>query len=196
MRTLVVFDSLYGNTERVAAAVAEGVGAFGRVDLVSVQEAPRLIPDGVDLMVVGGPTHGHGLSNASSRRVTPRQVAAGARTGRIGLREWLARLGRGTTPVATFDTRFAHPAWLTGSAARAAARRLKARGHPLVVPPQSFYVTHTKGPLAADQLDHARRWGQALGSLTQARPPAVGPIPDRRTREPRDVQLGHFGGGR
>jgi hypothetical protein len=168
MRTLVVFDSMFGNTERVAAAVAQGLSAFGLVEVVGVQEAPHPIPDGVDLVVVGGPTHGHGLSNATSRRVTPEQLAAGAREGRIGLREWLTRLGPGSTPVATFDTRFDKPAWLTGSAARAAAKRLKAKGHPLIVPPQSFFVTHTEGPLADEQLDRARLWGRAIGSLTQA----------------------------
>lgn len=168
MRTLVVFDSMYGNTERVAAEVAHGLAAFGPVEVVSVQEAPHPIPDSVDLVVVGGPTHGHGLSNATSRRVTPQQVADGAREGRIGLREWLTRLGRGDTPAATFDTRFDKPTWLTGSAARAAAKRLKAKGHPLVVPPQSFHVEHTEGPLAGEELERARLWGRAVGALVQA----------------------------
>jgi hypothetical protein len=168
MRTLVVFDSMYGNTQLVAAAVAEGLSPFGPVDLVAVPDAPHPIPDGVDLMVVGGPTHGHGLSNATSRRVTPEQAAQGARASRIGLREWLTRLGPGDTPVATFDTRFDKPTWLTGSAARAAARRLKAKGHPVIAPPESFFVAHTTGPLTDEQVDRARLWGRALGALSQA----------------------------
>ena len=161
MRALVVFDSMYG-TELVAAAVAEGVASSGHVDLVRAQDAPDTIPDGVDLLAVGGRTHGHGLSNSTSRRVTPVQAAHGARQAHIGLREWLTRLGPGRSPVATFDTRFDKPAWLTGSAARAAAKRLQAKGHPLVAPPQSFFVTHTEGPLADEELDRAHRWGRAL----------------------------------
>ena len=168
MRTLVVFDSMYGSTALVAAAIAEGLTPFGPVDLVGVQDAPHPIPEGIDLLVIGGPTHGHGLSNATSRRTTPAQVAQGAREARIGLRDWLTRLGPGSTPVATFDTRFDKPAWLTGSAGRAAAKRMRAKGHPLAAAPQSFFVAHTTGPLTDEQLDRARRWGRALGALRQA----------------------------
>ena len=168
MRTLVVFDSMYGNTEHVAAAVAEGLSPFGPVDLVAVQNAPHSIPEGIDLLVIGGPTHGHGLSNATSRRATPAQVEDGAREARIGLREWLTRLGPGSTPVATFDTRFDKPAWLTGSAARAAAKRMRAKGHRVIAPPESFFVAHTTGPLTDEQLDRALLWGRALGALSQA----------------------------
>ena len=65
-------------------------------------------------------------------------------------------------------SRFDKPVWLTGSAARAAAKRLRAKGHPLVASPESFFVTHAEGPLADHELNRARVWGRALGAFSRA----------------------------
>jgi hypothetical protein len=168
MRSVVVYDSMFGNTDLVARAVVDGLAAYGPAEVLSLRDAPSHL-DGVDLLVVGGPTHGHGLSNATSRHVSATQAAAGALAGSIGLREWLAGLDASPgTPAATFDTRFRKPTWLTGSAARSAAKHLRASGFRLVGEPESFFVAATEGPLAEGELDRARRWGRTLGGLAQA----------------------------
>jgi hypothetical protein len=123
MNAVVVFESMYGNTQRIAEAIAEGLGPPGDVRVVEVGEAGAATLDGADLLVAGGPTHAHGLSRAGTRagaadRTGDRLVSRGA-----GLREWLAALPRGAAPrhAAAFDTRFDKPRWLTGSAARGTA---------------------------------------------------------------------------
>jgi flavodoxin len=55
MSSLVVYESMWGNTKTVAEAVAEGIGRD--VAVVHVADAPVLVPSDVDLLVVGGPTH-------------------------------------------------------------------------------------------------------------------------------------------
>lgn len=168
MRAVIVFDSMFGNTGDIAEAVAEGLVPHGQVDLFAVDDAPTHVDADVDLLVVGGPTHGHGLSNRTSRHASAKQTAQGATSGRIGLREWLASLdppSRSVSAVATFDTRFHKPAWLTGSAARGAATRLCRRGYTLVVPPESFFVDAGTGPLRDGETDRARRWGDLLGAI-------------------------------
>jgi hypothetical protein len=89
----------------------------------------------------------------------------------IGLREWLDTVRRGSAEVAaaTFDTRIKKPR-LPGSAARAAEKRLRRLGFRIAAPATSFYVAGSSGPLADDEAERARRWGESLGrEFTTAR---------------------------
>jgi hypothetical protein len=179
MRAVIVFDSMFGNTHEIAEAVAEGLVAHARVDLYTVDNTgPDLYTD-VDLLVVGGPTHGHGLSRRTSRQVSAKYAAQGATPSRLGLREWLDSVPTPSQPVAvaTFDTRFDKPAWLTGSAARQAAKRLRRHGYVLVAPPESFFVDSGTGPLQSGEADRARRWGALLGATAAA---TIAPRPGPR----------------
>ena len=83
MKALVVYESMFGNTEEVARAVAEGVGETMDVSLHEVSTAPAPITDLVDLVVVGGPTHAFSLSRPSTRADA---IDKGADPGRGGHR--------------------------------------------------------------------------------------------------------------
>ena len=158
MRAAVVYESSFGNTRAVAAAVARGLGA----SLHSVDARP---PDlgALDLLVVGGPTHVHGLSSARSRKAASDQGAAAGHG--IGVRGFVDRMPE--TPrlaVAAFDTRIRKPAALTGSAARGLVKRLRRHGCTLAAPPESFFVLGTEGPLAPGELERAVDWGRSLAA--------------------------------
>jgi hypothetical protein len=89
----------------------------------------------------------------------------------IGIREWIERVdAHPDLSVAVFDTRFDKPPWLTGSAARAAMKRLVRRGLHLVSPPESFFVTSTQGPLKEGEIERARSWGEKLGAKVRGLP--------------------------
>lgn len=169
MKALVMFDSMFGNTQQIAEAIAEGLATRGQVDVVSAAQTHSVGAE-VDLLVVGGPTHGHGMSNARSRQANPAQQAQGAHSAATGLRELCADLPQATRLVAaaTFDTRYAKPTWLTGSAARGAAKRLRARGYRMVAAPESFFVSHAEGPLRDGERERARRWGEQLAQVAGA----------------------------
>lgn len=164
-RALVVFESMFGNTEAIARAVAAGVGDHLPVEVVEVGSAPVEPDGGVVLLVVGGPTHAFGMSRTETRHeaVDRREGALPISSG-IGVREWLdaVRLRPGLR-AAAFATRTSLR-WVPGSAARAIHRRLLHRGLDLVTPPHSFPVTGTEGPLAEGALDEARAWGDRLGA--------------------------------
>jgi Flavodoxin len=157
MKAVVLYESLFGNTEAVAKAIAEGLAPFGQVTVAQVGEAARALSADADLLVVGAPTHAHGMSKPASRRQPNAKVVA------TGIREWLEGLpqARGGA-VAAFDTRFDKPRWLTGSAAVHIARRLRRTGYQVVVAPESFFVEHAGGPLCDGEAGRARRWGQRL----------------------------------
>lgn len=73
MRAVVVYESMYGNTHLIADAIAAGLSARFEVRVVPVSEAGADVLEGADLVVVGGPTHGHGMSRAVSRKARPKR---------------------------------------------------------------------------------------------------------------------------
>jgi flavodoxin len=165
MRALVVYESMFGNTRLVAQAVADGLSSGLDVDLVEVAAAPTSF-DGVELVVVGGPTHALGMTRQRTRDDARRQ---GEQSGHevvskgIGMREWLDEVRSAGTAAAAFDTRVGKPR-IPGSAARGAAKRLRSRGFRSVARPESFWVSGTFGPLAEGEVERARRWGEQLAS--------------------------------
>jgi flavorubredoxin len=173
-RALVVYESMFGNTEAVAESIVEGLATSMTVSLREVGHAPYAVGDDVDLLVVGGPTHAFGLSRQTTRKDAAAKAAGVVVSGGPGLREWLDRadvpLG---IQAATFATRAAHPR-LPGSAARAAARRLRHAGADLASSPEDFWVTGMTGPLATGELERARRWAESLAATVAGRLEPVG----------------------
>lgn len=161
MRALVVFESMFGNTEAIARAVAQGLATAVDVEVIDVPSAPGAVPEGVDLLVVGGPTHALGLSRPETRRTASEQDGWRASTTAWGLREWLDALPSAPPAVAacTFDTRVKRPR-LPGSAARKAQRRLRRLGFRIAAPATSFWVGGTPGPLLDGE--EARAWAEGL----------------------------------
>jgi hypothetical protein len=164
-RALVVYESLFGNTETIAEAVADGLGTHLPTDLLEVGIAPPTVPDEVVLLVVGGPTHAFGMSRRATREDATRQAGGHVVSGGIGLREWLDALprGDGRVAVATFDTRIDHPR-VPGSAAKKAEKRLRHLRYLVAVGAESFYVSGTPGPLVDGELERAKAWGDSVGS--------------------------------
>jgi hypothetical protein len=163
MKSLVVYESWFGNTRRIAEQVAGALAEGGDVELVSVDD-PRPSLLHVDLVVLGAPTHVHGLSSSRSRGAAVEQ-RNGEREPGIGARGWIDELPLcGGPAFAVFDTRAHKPELLVGSAAHGAARRLRRRGYKLVAEPESFFVEGTSGPLEEEELERAAEWGKALVS--------------------------------
>jgi hypothetical protein len=170
MRALVVYESMYGNTHVIASNIADGLRATHEVTLVPVAAATADLVGRADLLVVGGPTHMHGLSTAESRQLAAK---AAARLGSAvtldpdadgpGLQDWLSGLADGQALAAAFDTRLTEIAVLTGRAGHGIRRLLKRHGYRLVMPPESFLVSQRNILLKAEA-SRARRWGAAVGA--------------------------------
>jgi hypothetical protein len=173
-RALIVYESMFGNTWKVAAAIRDGLGTVIDTDLVRVDRAPAEIAPEVRLLVVGGPTHTFSMSRPSTRAdaVNHGDLVMPVDT---GIREWLGTLQDRTTPTvsATFDTRVSKVRRLPGSAARSAARLLRHRDFRALAAPATFYVDDTTGPIDEQELARARQWGEELGRELR---PALGPI--------------------
>lgn len=147
MNALVLYDSKYGNTERIAEAVALALQEALPTRLTAIEEVGDCAETlaGIDLLVIGGPTHRHGISDplrASLSCLGDRELD--------GIR------------VAVFDTRAHGSRVLTGSAAARLARFVRRHGAWLVVPPASFVVQGVRGPLERGELEHARDWAHEV----------------------------------
>ena len=176
MHTLVLYESLYGNTHTVAKAIAEGAYASGAVTLVPVRDATPDLVVWADFVIVGGPTHAHGMSTRASRRngiAAARrpdgwsEIALDPSAEGPGVRDWLDGVGdaNGKAAVA-YDTRVLGPSVLTGRASVAIDKALRAHGFRVVANPESFMLdTHQR--LRFGEVDRARKWGARIAASLQ-----------------------------
>jgi len=178
MRVVIVYESMFGNTHLIADAIAKGLAPGNVITVVPVAEAGRELLDRADLVVVGGPTHVHGMSRARSRASAVEMahkegshLTLDASAEGPGLRDWLARLGQIRTRGAAFDTRLAGTPMLTGRASKTIAKLLEGHGIALLAPAESFLVTKDN-QLRPGERDRAGQWGRELAALLPTARPA------------------------
>jgi flavodoxin I len=162
MKTLVVYDSMYGNTEQIARAIGDTLGTLPDVGAYHVAELTLEHLSGLVLLIVGSPTQRFNMVPAISSFL--KSIPA---KGLISMR------------VAAFDTRLtmeemkamssvlSFSAKAVGESAYAAkhiAEMLKKKGGELVAPPEGFYVKSAEGPLVEGELERAANWAKRLTS--------------------------------
>ncbi|MBU0490614.1 MAG: flavodoxin family protein [Chloroflexi bacterium] len=144
MRTLIVYDSLHGNTAQVAQAIGDALA--GEVVVRRAGEAAGAEVKAFDLLIVGSPTHGGRPTEA--------------------MQGWLDRIPPAVLQgilVAAFDTRFStRLVRVFGYAAPRIADSLEKKGATLLVPPTAFFVKGREGPLKEGELERAARWAQEI----------------------------------
>mgnify|MGYP002753442499 CR=1 FL=1 len=168
IRALIVVESYFGNTRAIAEAVAAGLIEGGvEAQMVDVAQAPGALPEDLDLLVLGAPTHNRGLPTAATRAKACNQESASEASPGIG--EWMETTALPTsTDAAAFDTVISK-GWLSGSAAKAIAKTLQRRQGQRTVSVRSFVVTANKGPLATGQETDAHSWGRELADSASNR---------------------------
>jgi flavodoxin len=144
MHSIVVYGSRSGNTERIATVIAEALRSAGTVRLLPADDAPAVLDERVDLVVVGGPTGGHTMTEPVVKFFD--RLAPGAFEGTTG---------------AAFDTRLRLPRWLSGSAAGGIARLLRRAGTRVITPEESFFVNRQPA-LEAGEVERAAAWAASL----------------------------------
>jgi len=174
MRITVVYESMFGNTHEVAERIAATLDDLGDVRVLPTKLVTREDVADIELLIVGGPTHTHGLSSKHSRKAAVETaeedptVDLDDEFGGPGLRNWIGNLpnGLGRFCVA-FDTRADKPEVLSGSAARGIARRLRHHGYKELVEHESF-VLDGNGPIDETELDRATEWGRSISKRCKA----------------------------
>jgi flavorubredoxin len=156
MNVLILYDTVYGNTEQLAQGMARALEPVAAVRLEKAAGGGRVSAERVDLLIMGGPTHRQRMSAPLT-----------------ALLETVDRKALQGVRAAAFDTRYRMPAWLTGSAARRIAHQLKRRGARVIAPPESFFMERDLPPkgqkrrhelerLEPGEVERAARWAVAL----------------------------------
>ena len=154
MKTLIVYDTVWGNTEQIARAIAEAIP--GDVKLVKAGEADAASTGSFDMLLVGSPTQGGRPIKSVQAFID--SIPAG---------------GLSKTGVAAFDTRTEITGgfirFLTkmfGYAAPRLADALKNKGGQSAAPPGGFTVNGREGPLITGELERAAQWAKDLAAKT------------------------------
>jgi flavodoxin len=157
MKTLVIYDSFFGNTEQIARAIGNALGSPGGAETLRVGDVEPQRLTGLDLLIVGSPTRAFRPTEAITK-----------------LLRSIAKNGLDGTRVATFDTRvteeeIASRPWILrkmvkifGYAARPIADRLVKKGGNLIAAPEGFFVEGTEGPLKEGELERAESWAKRI----------------------------------
>ncbi len=176
MRALVVYESMFGNTHTVAQHIAEGIEPTADTTVVPVHDATPEAVAAADLLVVGGPTHVHGMSNKRSREGA---IEMAKKDDELeldpdaygeGLRDWFDEFaedaGAGRL-AAAFDTRVHATTLLTGQASKGIAKRLRSHGFEVLVDVESFFVDKSNH-LEPGEADRATAWGRSVAEAAQS----------------------------
>jgi len=168
MRAVVVYESMYGNTHLVAESIGKGLRTAYEVDVVPVGKADRDLMEAADLIVVGGPTHAHGMSRDRTRQAAvadadkpDQNLTLDPDAEGPGLRDWVPGLPATRAKAAAFDTRIDMPAVLTGRASKGIGRLLRHHGFEVIAEPESFLVTK-ESHLETGEATRAEQWGRQL----------------------------------
>lgn len=156
MKALVIYDSAFGNTEKVAQILGKSLSTTGEVRVLRAVEAGGEDVDQIELLVVGSPTQRFNATPA--------------------VNEFLDRLQKDSlrgVKVAAFDTRFTEDEIaktkvlsffvnIFGYAAEPISNKLVKKGGELICPPEGFFVAGMEGPLLEGELERASIWADEI----------------------------------
>jgi flavodoxin len=140
MRSLVIYDSIFGNTEKIAKAVASALDA----EIINVNKPKKINYDDFDLIVFGSPTHGGRPTEELQKFIDSKVNISGKK-------------------FATFDTR-SNMKWVKifGFAADRMSASLQAKGGQFLGESVGFHVSNKQGPLIDSEISRAESWARRL----------------------------------
>ena len=156
MKTLIIYDSVFGNTEQIAQAIGNTLDSQEDVSILRVNDVKLEQLTGLKLLIVGSPTRGFKPTKAITNFL-----------------KRIPKNGLKGVKVAAFDTRFTMSTIeesrvlpffvrLFGYAAKPISDRLKKKGGELIIPPEGFFVEGVEGPLKEGELERAAEWAKQI----------------------------------
>ena len=156
MKALVIYDSVFGNTEQIAQAIGNALGSQEEVEILRVSNVKLEKLTGLKLLIVSSPT----------RQFRPTAAIN-------NLLKRIPKNGLKGVKVAAFDTRFTMSGIeesrvlpffvrLFGYAAKPISDILKKKGGELIIPPEGFFVEGMEGPLKEGELERAADWAKQI----------------------------------
>lgn len=153
MKILIVYDSYFGNTEKIAQEIGRSFGdnvPIKRPNEVNSDELKEL-----DYLIVGAPTRAFKPSDAirAFLKYIPNNSLNGVKVAAFDTRMNPQDVGN---PVLKVMARF------FGYAAEPIAKGLTSKGGTLVGKPAGFVVLGSEGPLREGEINKATKWVETL----------------------------------
>jgi len=155
MKSLVVYDSFFGNTQKIAEAIGKSMGMKETIPVIRVVDVKPQDSLQLDYLIVGSPTRAFQPTPAITKLL--RSIPSGGLKG---------------TRVAAFDTRISVEdtpvailkffAKIFGYADKPIMALLVKKGGTLAVPPEGFFVKDSEGPLKEGELERAAAWAKQI----------------------------------
>lgn len=151
MKVMIIYDSVFGNTAKVAQAMAETLQASA----LPVSQVTTDQLRGLNLLIVGSPTRSFRPTPAISKflKSLSKDQLSGVQTAAFDTRIWLPTIDSAALRFLVDKG---------GYAANTMAQALKKKGDILAVPPKGFFVTGEQGPLKEGELERATEWAQQM----------------------------------
>jgi flavodoxin len=155
MKVLIIYDSIFGNTEQIALAIGNVLGSQKDVEILHVSNVKPQQLTGMKLLIVGSPTRGFRPTPVIKKLLGKipvkglKGVKVAAFDTRISVSDIESRTGR------FFVNRF-------GYAAQPISDRLTKKGGELIIAPEGFFVKGTEGPLKEGELERAAEWARQI----------------------------------
>lgn len=152
MNILIVYDSLYGNTAKLAQQIARSFH-IENVRLLSVSETTATDLSWVHLLIIGSPTH-NGRSSVATTQLLRAIPAGSMATKRVAVFSSGIPV-EGHTGLRRLLLLF------SGYADRHIVKLLKKSGAN-IIGAEPFYVTGKEGPLREGELQRCQQWIENL----------------------------------
>ena len=164
MKALVIYDSVFGNTEQIAQVVGNALGSREDVNILRVSDVRTDQLVGLEVLILGSPTQRFRPTPVMSSWMNgiPQNSLKGVKVAAFDTRFTMDEINK--TPVLAFFVRiFGDSAYV----AKHISDRLKKKGGLLIVPPEGFFVEGMKGPLLQGELERARDWAKRINTEIQ-----------------------------
>jgi flavodoxin I len=155
LKALVIYDSVFGNTEKIAQAVARGLSGAHETQCVRAGSVSLAQIQAADIVIMCSPTRSFAATPATTSVLE--SIPTAALQGK---------------KVAAFDTRilmtgvkgllFRKIIDKGGYAAPIIASALVQKDGTLACPAEGFFVKGEEGPLVNGELERAVEWGKKL----------------------------------
>jgi flavodoxin I len=156
MKTLVVYDSVYGNTEKIARAI--GGALTGDVKMLRANEVRASDLQSIDVLIVGSPTQGFRPTKPVQAFIDniPEGSLKGIKVLAFDTRMSAAESGRALGVIIRMG----------GYAASRIAKALEKKGGNLATDPEGFIVKGREGPLKEGEVERATATTQKILSMS------------------------------
>jgi len=155
LRTMVIYDSYFGNTEQIAKAIGAALEPSEEVEVVKVSKTNPDKLTRLKYLIVGSPTRAFRPTAAINDIIKKAPNLKGVKVVAFDTR------------IATEDTNSRVLGFMVnifGYAAKPISNGLVKKGGTLVVPPEGFYVEDSEGPLKDGELERAVEWARKISA--------------------------------